>query len=51
MWWAAILHHKDDDVDLLCHFNLFVSLFSVSGFPSFKEYILEETPFSDYFQI
>ena len=30
---------------------MFVSLFSVIGFPSFKEYISEETPFSDCFQI
>ena len=37
MWWAAILYHWDDDVDLLYHCNLFISLFSVSAFPSFKE--------------
>ena len=27
--------------DLLCHCNLFISLFSASGFPSFKEHFKE----------
>ena len=43
MWWAAILDHKDDDVDLLCHCEVFVSLFSVSGFPNFKEHLFKGT--------
>ena len=51
MRWAAILHHYDDNVDLLCYCNVLLSLFSVSGFPSFKEHKFEGTPFSDCFQI
>ena len=31
---AAILHHQDDDVDLFDHCNVFVYLFSASGFPT-----------------
>ena len=50
MWWAAILHRQDDDVDFVCHCNVFVSLFSVSGFPSFKEPIFQGTHFSGWFQ-
>ena len=49
MWWAPILHHQDDDVDRLCHCNVFVSLFSMSGFWSVKEHIFEEKPFGDCF--
>ena len=41
MWWAAILHHWDDDVDLLYHCNVLVSLFSVSCFLSFKEHVFQ----------
>ena len=40
---AAFLHDSDDDVDLLYHCNLFVSLFSVSGFPNLKEHISRNT--------
>ena len=50
MRWAAISHHWDDDVDLFCHYNVHISLFSVFGFPSFKEHIFERTPFSGCFQ-
>ena len=31
--------------------NVFVSLFSMSGFRSLKEYIFQETPFSGCFQM
>ena len=47
----AILHHQDDDVDLLYHCHAFVSLCSVSGLPSFKEHTIQRTPLSDCFQI
>ena len=50
MWCAAILHHYDDDVDLTCHWNVFMSLSSVSGFPNFKEHIFQGTRFSGCFQ-
>ena len=36
---AVISHHEDDDIDLLYHCHVFAYLFSVSGLPSFKEYI------------
>ena len=48
---AAILHHEDVDVDLLYHFNAFVSLFKVSGLPSFKEHVFQRIHLSDCFQI
>ena len=41
MWWEAILHHYHDDVDLLCRCNVLVSLFSMSGFPIFKEHMFQ----------
>ena len=40
-WWCYLVYH--------C--NLFVSLSSVSSFPSFKEHIFQGTPFSGCFQI
>ena len=46
MWWAA-----DDDVDLAYHWNVFMSLSTVSGFPNFKEHIFPGTPFTWCFQI
>ena len=39
------MHHYDDDVNLIYHCNMFISLFSVSGFSSFKEYVFQGTPF------
>ena len=51
MWWTAILHQWNDDVDLACHCNVFMSSSSVSGFPNFKEHIYQGTPFSWCFQI
>ena len=48
---AAIWHHEDDDVDLLYHCNTFVSLFSVSGFPSFIEHVFQRTALNNCFQI
>ena len=33
---AAILHHYDDDADLLYYWNVFISFSSVSGLQSFK---------------
>ena len=51
MWWAAILHHLDDDVDYICYCNVFVSLSSASGFASLKERIFQGIPFSGCFQI
>ena len=48
---AAILHHYDDNVDLLYNCNVFVFLFSVSGLSSLKERIFQRTPFSGCFQI
>ena len=50
MWWATVSHHKDDDVDLACHCNVFNVLSCVSAFPSFKEHIFQGTPFSGCFQ-
>ena len=47
---ATILHHQDD-VGLLYHCNAFVSLFSVSGLPSFKEHMFQVIPLSGRFQI
>ena len=47
----VILHHQDDDVDLFYHCNAFVSLFSVSGIPSFKGHIFQRATLSDCFQI
>ena len=48
---AAILHHQDDDADLLYHCIVSVSLLTVSGLPSFKEHIFQRTRFSGWFQI
>ena len=48
---AAILHHLDDDVDLLYHCNMPASLFSVSSLPSFKEHIFQGIPFNGCIQI
>ena len=48
---AAILHHSDNDVDLPYHYNVSLSLFSVSGLPSFKEHIFQGISFSGCFQI
>ena len=48
---AMILHHEDDDVDLLYHCNVLISLFTVSGLPIFKEHIFQRTRFSGCFQI
>ena len=42
MWWTAVSHNQVDDVDLLYHCYMFISLFSVSGFPSFKEHIFQK---------
>ena len=39
-------HQGDDYFDLLHHRNVFVSLFSVSSLPSFKEHLFEGTHFS-----
>ena len=50
MWWATVSDHKDDDVDLACHCNVFISFSCVSAFPSFKENIFQGTPFSGCFQ-
>ena len=41
---ASVLHLQHDHVDLPYHCNM--SLFRVSGLPSFKEHIFQETPFS-----
>ena len=38
-----------NDVDLLYHYNMSVSLFSVSGLSSFKEHIFQGIPFSGSF--
>ena len=51
MWWAAILHPQDDDVDLLHHCNVFKSLSSVAGFPSLKEHVFKKILFNGCFQI
>ena len=48
---AAILDHQDDDADLLHHCIVSVSLLTVPGLPSFKEYIFQRTHFSGWFQI
>ena len=41
-----LLPMQDDDVVFLYICNAFVSLFSVSGLPSFKEHIFRRTTFS-----
>ena len=51
MWYAEILYHLDDDVDLLYHCNIIIFLFIVSVFSGFKGHILQGTPFTDCFQI
>ena len=51
MWLAETFYHLDDDVDLLYHCNMFISLFSVSVFVSFKGHILRGTSFTGSFQI
>ena len=51
MWWVVIPHHEDDDVDLVCHCDVFVSLSRVSALPSFKERVSWVTPLSGCFQI
>ena len=54
MWWyscmhrsvianIAILHHWDDDIDLLYHFNVLVSLFSLVWLPSSMTYVIRKT--------
>ena len=47
----AVTSAKDDDADLLCHCNVFLSLFGVFVLPSFKEHIFQGTPFSGCFQM
>ena len=39
----AVTSAKDDDADLLCHCNVFLSLFGVFVLPSFKEHISRNT--------
>ena len=48
---TAVLHRKDDDIDLHYHCNAFLSLFSVSGLHRFKEHIFHRASLSYYFQI
>ena len=44
---AAILHHYDDDVDLLPHCNVFVSLLNVSEILTFfMKHLFQQTTFS-----
>ena len=44
---AAILHHYDDDVDLLHHCHVLVYLFSLPGILTYsKKHLFQETTFT-----